>query len=185
MQVLKPHISLNVTDIGASVAFYEKLFGAKPAKRRPGYAKFDLAVPSLNLAMMEVPRTGMNVSHFGIQVATTGDVDEAKARLEAAGLPVVSEREVSCCHAVQNKVWVADPDGNEWEVFVVLADIAEDASGRAIETAGAKHASPGGVECCAGSPQDAASCTPKAAKVAKAPVECCATAGAGCGPVRS
>ena len=44
--VMKPHVSLNVTNIDASVAFYEKAFGVTATKRRPGYAKFDLAAPS-------------------------------------------------------------------------------------------------------------------------------------------
>ena len=74
MNILKPHVSLNVTNLEASVAFYEKLFDVPASKRRPGYAKFDLAAPSLNLSMVEAPRSGVNASHFGIQVATTEDV---------------------------------------------------------------------------------------------------------------
>jgi catechol 2,3-dioxygenase-like lactoylglutathione lyase family enzyme len=122
MNVLKPHVSLNVTDVDRSVAFYEKAFGVAATKRRPGYAKFDLAAPSLNLSMVEAPRTGVNASHFGIQVAGTDDVVEAKARFEAAGLPTFSEDDTACCYAVQDKVWIEDPDGNSWEVFVVKGD---------------------------------------------------------------
>jgi len=122
MQVLKPHVSLNVAKIDQSVAFYEKAFGVAATKRRPGYAKFDLIEPSLNLTMTEAPRTGVNASHFGIQVATTEDVAEAKSRFEAAGLPTFSEEDTACCYAVQDKVWIEDPDGNSWEVFVVKAD---------------------------------------------------------------
>jgi len=124
MQILKPHVSLNVSAIDASVAFYEKAFGVPASKRRPGYAKFDLVAPSLNLSMTEAPRTGVNASHFGIQVASTEDVLEAKARFEAAGLTTLSEDDTACCYAVQDKVWVEDPDGNAWEVFVVKADAA-------------------------------------------------------------
>ncbi|MDC3959910.1 ArsI/CadI family heavy metal resistance metalloenzyme [Polyangium jinanense] len=124
MNVLKPHVSLNVANIEQSVAFYEKAFGVAATKRRPGYAKFDLEVPSLNLTMQEAPRTGVNASHFGVQVATTDDVLEAKARFEAAGLTTMTEEDTSCCYAVQDKVWVEDPDGNSWEVFVVKADAA-------------------------------------------------------------
>ncbi len=122
MNVLKPHVSLNVSAIDASVAFYEKAFGVAATKRRPGYAKFDLEAPSLNLTMTEAPRTGVNASHFGIQVASSEDVLEAKARFEAAGLSTFSEEDTACCYAVQDKVWVEDPDGNAWEVFVVKAD---------------------------------------------------------------
>jgi catechol 2,3-dioxygenase-like lactoylglutathione lyase family enzyme len=129
MNVLKPHVSLNVSNIDAAVAFYEKAFGVTVTKRRPGYAKFDLQSPALNLSMVEAPRTGINASHFGIQVASTEDVLEAKERFEASGLRTISEEQTSCCYAVQDKVWVEDPDGNSWEVFVVLGDAPVMATG--------------------------------------------------------
>ncbi|HVR64355.1 MAG TPA: ArsI/CadI family heavy metal resistance metalloenzyme [Polyangia bacterium] len=122
MNVLKPHVSLNVTDVDASVAFYEKLFDVPATKRRPGYAKFDLDTPSLNLSMQEAPRSGSNASHFGIQVATTDDVALATARFKRNGLATRAEEDTACCYAIQDKVWVEDPDGNMWEVFVVKGD---------------------------------------------------------------
>ncbi|WP_437984407.1 ArsI/CadI family heavy metal resistance metalloenzyme [Sorangium sp. So ce117] len=122
MNVLKPHVSLNISNIDASVAFYEKAFGVRAAKRRPGYAKFDLASPALNLTMQEAPRTGVNASHFGIQVASTDDVLEAKRAFESAELKTFTEENTACCYAVQDKVWIEDPDGNSWEVFVVKGD---------------------------------------------------------------
>lgn len=125
MNILKPHVSLNVSNIDASVAFYEKVFGVAVTKRRPGYAKFDLAEPSLNLSMVEAPRTGLNASHFGIQVASSEDVAAAWTRFKQAGFPTKTEENTSCCYALQDKVWVEDPDGNEWEVFVVKGDTDE------------------------------------------------------------
>ena len=122
MNVLKPHVSLNVSAIDRSVEFYEKAFGVRVTKLRPGYAKFDLQSPALNLSMVEGPRTGENASHFGIQVASTEDVLEAKQRFEEAGLRTRTEEDTACCYAVQDKVWIEDPDGNSWEVFVVKAD---------------------------------------------------------------
>jgi catechol 2,3-dioxygenase-like lactoylglutathione lyase family enzyme len=122
MNILKPHVSLNVSNIDASVAFYEKAFGVSASKRRPGYAKFDLSEPSLNLSMVEAPRTGVNASHFGVQVASSEDVAAAWARFKAAGLATKTEDNTECCYALQDKVWVEDPDGNAWEVFVVKAD---------------------------------------------------------------
>jgi catechol 2,3-dioxygenase-like lactoylglutathione lyase family enzyme len=122
MNILKPHVSLNVTNIDASVAFYEKAFGVAVTKRRPGYAKFDLAAPALNLSMVEAQRTGVNASHFGVQVARSEDVAAAWTRFKEAGLDTRTETNTSCCYALQDKVWVTDPDGNEWEVFVVKAD---------------------------------------------------------------
>jgi catechol 2,3-dioxygenase-like lactoylglutathione lyase family enzyme len=139
MNVLKPHVSLNVSNVEESIAFYEKVFGVKARKKRPGYAKFDLVVPSLNLTMQQAPRTGTNASHFGIQVAATEDVVEAKRKFEEAGLRTFSEENTSCCYAVQDKVWTLDPDGNAWEVFVVKGDaevMAKDAPAGATPCCG-------------------------------------------------
>jgi catechol 2,3-dioxygenase-like lactoylglutathione lyase family enzyme len=122
MNIVKPHVSLNVSNIEASVAFYEKAFGVAATRRRPGYAKFDLTEPLLNLSMVEAPRTGVNASHFGIQVASSEDVAAAWARFKQAGLPTRTEENTSCCYALQDKVWVEDPDGNDWEVFVVTGE---------------------------------------------------------------
>ncbi len=122
MNVVKPHVSLNVSNVDASVAFYEKVFQVKPSKRRPGYAKFDLVEPSLNLTMQEAPRTGVNASHFGVQVASGEDVAAAWTRFKAAGLKTLTEENTECCYALQDKVWVEDPDGNSWEVFVVKGE---------------------------------------------------------------
>ncbi|WP_437683475.1 ArsI/CadI family heavy metal resistance metalloenzyme [Sorangium sp. So ce131] len=145
MNVLKPHISLNVSNIDASVAFYERAFGVSATKRRPGYAKFDLSTPALNLTMQEAPRTGVNASHFGVQVASTEDVIEAKRRFEAAELKTFTEEDTACCYAVQDKVWIEDPDGNSWEVFVVKGDAD------VMENQPAKAAAPAKTEaaCCA------------------------------------
>ena len=124
MNIVKPHVSLNVSNIEASVAFYEKVFQVKASKRRPGYAKFDLVEPSLNLTMQEAPRTGVNASHFGVQVASSEDVAAAWTRFKEAGLKTLTEENTECCYALQDKVWVEDPDGNSWEVFVVKGEAA-------------------------------------------------------------
>jgi catechol 2,3-dioxygenase-like lactoylglutathione lyase family enzyme len=148
VQIVKPHVSLNVRDIDAAVAFYEKAFGRPPTKRRQDYAKFDLVEPALNLTMQVAPRTGVNASHFGVQVASTADVLEAKRRFERAGLATFSEDDVSCCYAVQDKVWVEDPDGNAWEVFVVKAD-ADVMSDREAPGRGVTASTADGAPCCA------------------------------------
>jgi catechol 2,3-dioxygenase-like lactoylglutathione lyase family enzyme len=124
MNILKPHVSLNVANVDASVAFYEKVFGVAVTKRRPGYAKFDLQAPSLNLTMQQAPRSGVNASHFGVQVASSEDVAVAWTRFKEAGVKTFTEENTSCCYALQDKVWVEDPDGNMWEVFVVKGDAA-------------------------------------------------------------
>jgi catechol 2,3-dioxygenase-like lactoylglutathione lyase family enzyme len=159
MNILKPHVSLNVSNIDASVAFYEKAFGVQASKRRPGYAKFDLVAPSLNLTMQEAPRTGINASHFGIQVAESEDVAAAWTRFKQAGLVTKTEENTECCYALQDKVWVEDPDGNAWEVFVVKGEAATTQMGA------------GG--CCVPTIQDETKPQPEAATKAKAGGGCC------------
>ncbi|MGH9934625.1 MAG: ArsI/CadI family heavy metal resistance metalloenzyme [Blastocatellia bacterium] len=126
VRALKAHISINVSNVERSVEFYRKMLGIEPLKVRAGYAKFDVRNPPLNLAMNEVAlgEEGKvsRLSHLGIQVGSTEDVLATRERWAAAGLTTRDEMQTSCCYAVQDKTWVADPDGNHWEVFVVLED---------------------------------------------------------------
>ena len=124
MNILKPHVSINVRNVEASTAFYRKMLGIEPAKVRTGYAKFDVQNPPLNLALNEVPTLAAPgaLSHLGFQVASTQDVLEFRERWEKAGLFTRDEMQTDCCYATQDKTWVKDPDGNEWEAFVVLKD---------------------------------------------------------------
>ncbi len=124
MNVLKPHVSINVKNVEASITFYSKLLGIEPAKVRTGYAKFDVQNPPLNLALNEVPslQGPGALSHLGFQVASTADVLAFRERWAEAGLITRDEMQTDCCYATQDKTWVRDPDGNEWEAFVVLKD---------------------------------------------------------------
>lgn len=123
VKTLKPHIALNVRNVERSIEFYQKMLGIEPSKVRTGYAKFDGQNPSLNLALNEVPFNERGaLSHLGIQVASTQDVLAMREKLNQAGLSTRDEMNTNCCYAVQDKIWVSDPDGNEWEVFVVLED---------------------------------------------------------------
>ncbi len=120
---LKAHLALYVNSVARSVDFYRKLFGIEPSKVRTGYAKFDVHDPPLNLTLNEAPNLGSGaISHLGIQVATTDDVLRMKMRWENSGLLTKDEMKTNCCYAIQDKTWVRDPDGNEWEAFVVLQD---------------------------------------------------------------
>jgi catechol 2,3-dioxygenase-like lactoylglutathione lyase family enzyme len=130
--ILYAHISLNVTDVSRSVAFYKTFFGAAPAKERPGYAKFQLENPKLNFSLNENPQqlsAHGALNHLGFQVATTDEVLMVRLRLKQAGLATQDEMQTTCCYAVQDKIWVQDPDGNNWEVFTVLAEASEYRSG--------------------------------------------------------
>jgi catechol 2,3-dioxygenase-like lactoylglutathione lyase family enzyme len=116
-------LALNVDDLDASVAFYARLFGTGPAKRRPGYANFAIAEPPLKLVLLENPGHGGSINHLGVEVADTGTVDAEEARLSGSGLAAIDERDTTCCYARQDKFWVQwAPDGERWESYTVLAD---------------------------------------------------------------
>ena len=124
MNALKPHVSLNVRNVERSIDFYRRMLGIEPSKVRAGYAKFDVQDPPLNLALNEVPNLqgAGALSHLGIQVASTDDVLAKRQQWIDAGLITRDEMQTDCCYARQDKSWVRDPDGNGWEVFVVLVD---------------------------------------------------------------
>jgi catechol 2,3-dioxygenase-like lactoylglutathione lyase family enzyme len=122
-RALKAHLALNVRSVERSLEFYRRMLGLEPSKVRPGYAKFDVQNPPLNLTLNEVPFTERGaLSHLGIQLATTEDVLSMRRNWMDAGLDTRDEMATNCCYAVQDKTWVRDPDGNEWEAFVVLED---------------------------------------------------------------
>ena len=115
------HLSLDVPDLDEAVRFYRELFGTDPAKLQPGYAKFELTDPDVALALQQAARPGL--SHLGIRVETTEEVEASSARLSNEGLITFDERDTTCCYARQDKVWVSDPAGNKWEIYTVLEDV--------------------------------------------------------------
>ena len=133
---LKAHLAINVRDVEQSIEFYKKLFGIEPSKVRTGYAKFDVANPPLNFTLNQVPFVGSGaLSHLGIQVATTDDVVAVRDSWKESGLVPREEMQTTCCYALQDKAWVHDPDGNEWEVFTVIEDnLSEEVQGAADKT---------------------------------------------------
>jgi catechol 2,3-dioxygenase-like lactoylglutathione lyase family enzyme len=115
-------LALNVSDLDEAVDFYSKLFATEPAKRREGYANFAIAEPPLKLVLIENPTAGGRLNHLGVEVMSTDEVTAAQGRLSGEGLATATEENVTCCYAVQDKVWVDDPDGAPWEIYTVLAD---------------------------------------------------------------
>ena len=149
------HLSLDVPDLEEAVGFYRSLLGVEPAKRRPDYAKFELADPPVAVALQQASEPRVN--HLGIRVDAQEDVDVASVRLRSAGLLVSEERDTVCCYARQDKVWVRDPAGVPWEIYAVLEDVETGgADGACCAEAGALAGSEeaAGRECC-----DSACCT--------------------------
>ena len=122
------HVAIEVANVERSLEFYRILFGAEPTKQRAGYVKFEPADPSVNLTLNERagarqgehPECRSPVAHYGVQVKSVEAVKAMDERFRAAGYSTRVEEQTTCCYAVQDKVWVTDPDGNSWEVFVVL-----------------------------------------------------------------
>jgi len=117
---MKVHVALNTPRFDESVRFYRTFLGLEPVKHKPGYAKFDVAEPALNLTLNASADVGAGaLNRLGIQVASTAAVKAAAVRLKNEGLATFEEADVDCCYALQDKIWVTDPNGYKWEVFVV------------------------------------------------------------------
>ena len=158
VKALKAHLALNVKSVEQSIEFYHRLFGIEPSKVRTGYAKFDVRNPPLNLTLNQTHFSERGaLSHLGIQVASTDDVLATKQKWTEAGLLTSDELQTSCCYALQDKTWVRDPDGNEWEVFVVIEDNLPETApcecGNKVTEADAKlQPAPTVSSCCAAGP---------------------------------
>jgi catechol 2,3-dioxygenase-like lactoylglutathione lyase family enzyme len=141
-------LALRVADLEASVAFYSKLLGAEPAKRRPGYANFAVEEPPLKLVLIEgEPGAPTVMDHLGVEVFDTAEVAAATTRLRESGLVTLSENDSECCYALQDKVWVRGPGDEPWEVYVVKGDADVLCTpGGSICCTPAAHA--GGPVCC-------------------------------------
>ncbi|MGH2746403.1 MAG: ArsI/CadI family heavy metal resistance metalloenzyme [Actinomycetota bacterium] len=139
-------LALNVNDLDAAVDFYSKLFQSEPAKRREGYANFAIAEPPLKLVLIENGGAGGTLNHLGVEVASSDEVAQADARLRDRGLSTREESGVTCCYALQDKIWVADPDGAPWEVYTVLADAPGSDQGTCLALQGCAFDDPDGSE---------------------------------------
>src|SRR5512144_2402128 len=130
MDTPKVHVHMAVSNLEKSREFYEKFFGIAPVKIKPGYVKFLPTFGPLNLALSQATPTtqGGHVDHMGIQVDSRDVVVREMDRVKSAGLAVREEFSVDCCHANQDKFWVQDPDGVDWEVYVLNHDLEDERS---------------------------------------------------------
>lgn len=137
-------LALNVSDLDAAIEFYTKLFATEPAKVREGYANFAIADPPLKLVLLESnDPDAERLNHLGVEVESTDAVAAATRRLDDSGLETDVEDETTCCFAVQDKVWVNDPDDAPWEIYTVLADSEAFGAARLISVDGG-----GSTTCC-------------------------------------
>jgi catechol 2,3-dioxygenase-like lactoylglutathione lyase family enzyme len=139
-------LALDVSNIDDAVTFYSRLFGIQPAKRKPGYANFEIADPPLKLVLIEGVAGG-TLNHLGVETDSSDEVVAAEARLSGNGLQTTGVDDTVCCYAEKTETWVTDPDGAKWEWYVKRDD-ADQMNNQVV--AAADHASapaPGG-SCC-------------------------------------
>jgi catechol 2,3-dioxygenase-like lactoylglutathione lyase family enzyme len=145
----KVHLHMHVSDLAKSRAFYEKFFGGGPVKVKPGYVKFLPEWAPVNLALSTGGPIGAGtIDHVGVQVDSVETVMAQLGRVKAAGLAVTEEMGVNCCHANQDKFWVKDPDGVEWEVYHLNFDLESNEAEPPARPSGLTMV--GATACCGG-----------------------------------
>jgi catechol-2,3-dioxygenase len=122
------HVVLYVRDLERSVGFYRDVLGWRqldPPQDGPGFpgAMFSSGRTHHELLLIEVgegatPIPGgrrLGMYHFGLKVGDSDDeLRAALARLQDAGVPVSGAAD----HGVTHSLYLADPDGNEIELYI-------------------------------------------------------------------
>ena len=129
---MRLQLALNVSDIDEAVEFYSRLFGAEPARQRPGYANFAIDEPPLKLVLFETADgasgaagccgAGGTINHLGVETETAEEVVDAERRMTGAGLVTTGVDDTLCCYATKTETWITDPDGTNWEWYVRTGD---------------------------------------------------------------
>jgi catechol 2,3-dioxygenase-like lactoylglutathione lyase family enzyme len=117
------HVSLYVSDIHKTINFYSSFFCIEPTKVKTNYAKYILDEPSLIISFVEnKERVQENFGHLGFQVETLEELNKQLANAKNKNLVTLEEVGTNCCYAKQDKFWVNDPDGVQWEVYYFHED---------------------------------------------------------------
>jgi len=120
---MRLQLALNVTDLDAAIDYYQRLFGVVVAKRKPGYANFEIDQPPLKLVLFENADVTDRLNHLGVETFNDADVLAAAQQQREAGLKVDLQLKEDCCFATQNKAVSFAPDGTMWEWYRKLEDI--------------------------------------------------------------
>ena len=129
---MRLQLALNVSNLEEAVDFYSRMFGAEPARRRPGYANFAIDEPPLKLVLFEASEgaadtagccgAGGTINHLGVETETAEQVVDAEVRMSGSGLETTGVDDTLCCYAEKSETWVTDPDGSRWEWYVRTGD---------------------------------------------------------------
>jgi len=148
---MRVQLALNVRDIDEAMAYYSKLFGVEPHKRRPGYANFAVDAPPLKLVLFENPDADERLNHLGVEVFEPGEVVAAGDRFEKHGILTQRQHGTVCCHAEQDKAWSRDPQGMRWEWYRITDDEPDNDEGISVtETVSSRkkrHRKPAAPNC--------------------------------------
>ncbi|WP_258103065.1 ArsI/CadI family heavy metal resistance metalloenzyme [Marinoscillum sp. MHG1-6] len=126
METSKFHLSLFVSDIDKTIQFYTRLFGFEPVKTKSDYTKFELDNPGLVISFIESgDKVSPQFGHLGFRVSNDAELEKKKSELSQYLEIELEEQNVACCYAKQNKFWVNDPDGYEWEVYHFIEDVEQ------------------------------------------------------------
>ena len=134
-KLMRLQLALNVTDLEAAIAYYQRLFGVDVAKRKPGYANFEVDQPALKLVLFETADATEALNHLGVEMFADADVLLAAERQRAAGLEVEVQAGEGCCFAKQNKAVSYAPDGTMWEWYRKLEDLEDFATNELVPDA--------------------------------------------------
>jgi catechol 2,3-dioxygenase-like lactoylglutathione lyase family enzyme len=117
------HASLYVSDLQKTIQFYTGFFGVGPVKEKPGYVKYLLEKPSLIISFIEnSEKVQPKFGHLGFQVETIEDLNLKLWEARKNKMEIKEEFGTTCCYAKQDKFWVRDPDGVQWEVYYFHED---------------------------------------------------------------
>lgn len=126
---MRLQLALNVIDLEEAITFYSKMFGASPAKTKPGYANFAIENPPLKLVLFESPDGSnpadgdfLHLNHLGVETETADEVTAADARITGAGIETTGVEDAVCCFADKTETWMESPDGARWEWYVKTGD---------------------------------------------------------------
>jgi predicted enzyme related to lactoylglutathione lyase len=116
------HIHVAVENLEASIQFYSTMFATTPTVTKPDYAKWMLDDPRVNFAISSRGASS-GVNHLGVQLDTSDELGEMRARLQDLQTDMIEETGKACCYARSDKYWVTDPQGIPWETFHSLESI--------------------------------------------------------------
>lgn len=108
----------------AQSSFTRRCSASPPAKQYDDYAKFELESPPMVLSLKPKRAcVGGPLNHLGLRVTDPKKLEEAYKRLVAVNARIGRQDHVQCCYAEQTKLWITDPDGTLWEVYVFHDDV--------------------------------------------------------------